>query len=197
MDSTLIQTQTIGTVAIDRMFFKSMAARIKARRHGAIQDHVNVRSSGISNSTQALVRAVDENIVMDAPRHDEAPSESPDDEFCDSIMTSDESSEDEANAGDCLSPETYYLMGIVGSQMRKRIAHKLSVIEDMMRVHKTNVRDELPDLTVRVVHSTPRKPQLHRGKQSCRSCSPLRRSSRQFGSLCDPARVTTSSTTSV
>ena len=33
-----------STVAIDQMFFKSMAARIKARRHDAIQarDHVNL-----------------------------------------------------------------------------------------------------------------------------------------------------------
>ena len=47
---------------------------------------------------------------MDAPRHDEAPSESPDDEFFDSSVTSDGSSEDEAaNAGGCSPPETYYL----------------------------------------------------------------------------------------
>jgi hypothetical protein len=206
-----------STVAIDQMFFKSMAARIKARRHDAIQarDHVNVRSSWISNSTQAIVRAVDGHIVMDVPRHilraadghivmdaprqHEAPSESPEDKF-DPSLTSDESSEgeDEANAGDCLSPETYYLMGIVGGHMRKRIAHKLSIIEDMMRVHNTSFGDESPYLTARVVHSTPRKPRLHRIKQYCRSCSPLHRNSRPFGSLSEPARSTTSSrTTSV
>ena len=60
----------------------------------------------------------------------------------DSSLASDESSEDEANAGECSSPETYFWMGIVGGQMRERIAHKLSVIEDMMRVHKTNFDDE-------------------------------------------------------
>jgi hypothetical protein len=193
MESTPIQTQMSSTVAINRMFYKSMAARIKARRLSAIEarEHVNVQSSWITRSTHAIARAVDGHIVMDAPRRDEAPSESPDDAFFDSSLTSDESSGDEANAGDCSSPEMYYLIGIVGSQMRERIALKLSAIEDMERVYESNFGDESPDLTAQVVHSTPRKPQrLHRGKQSCRSRSPLRRKSSQFSCSCEPARRT-------
>ena len=109
---------------------------------------------------------------MDAARHDEAPSESPDDEFFDSSVTSDGSSEDEeASAGDCSPPETYYLMGIVGGQRRKRSANKIRIIENMMRVHKTSFGDESPNLTAREVHSTPQV------------LSPLHRSSRQFGSF--------------
>jgi hypothetical protein len=161
MESPPIQTEMSSTIAIDRMFFKSMAARIKARRGAAIQarEHDNVGSCWISNSTQAAERAVNGPIAMDVPRCNDAPSESPDDEFFHSSLTRNESSEDKANAGDCSSPETYYLMGIVGGQMRRRIAHKLNIIEDMMRVHKTNFGDEPPDLTARVAYSTPRKPQ--------------------------------------
>jgi hypothetical protein len=192
MESTSIQTQMSSTVAINKMFYKSMAARIKARRLSVIEarEHVNVQSSWITHSRHAISRSVDGHIVMDAPRRDEAPSESPDDAFFDSSLTSDESSEDEANAGDCSSPETYYLSGVVGGQMRERLALKLSAIEDMKRVYESNFGDESPDLTARVAHSTPRKPRLHRGKQSCRSRSPLRRKSNQFSCSCEPARST-------
>ena len=199
MESTPIQTQMSSTVAIHRMFYKSMAASIKARRQSEIEarEHVNVCSSWIKHSTQANARALDGHIVMDAPRRDEVPPGSPDDELFDSSLTSDESSGDEANAGEGSSPETYYLIGIVGGQLRERIALKLSAIEDMLRVSETNFGDESPDLTAQVVHSTPRKPRLHRGKQSCRSRSPLRSSSRQFRSSCEPARSTISSTTNL